>query len=79
MTNKSDKLIVAEIMQIQVNGELVELADEATLMDLINKLALEGKRYAIEVNEEIVARSEHEEYSLSVGDQVEVVQAIGGG
>jgi len=70
---------VAEIMQIQVNGELVEFADEATLMDLITKLALEGKRYAIEVNEEIVARSEHAEYSLSAGDQIEVVQAIGGG
>ena len=66
-------------MQIQVNGDFVELADEATLVDLISKLALEGKRYAIEVNEDIVARSEHAEYTLSAGDRVEVVQAIGGG
>ena len=79
MTNKSDKLIVAEIMQIQVNGEFVELAEEVTLMDLVNKLALEGKRYALEVNEDIISRSEHQNYRLNEGDQVEIVQAIGGG
>ena len=66
-------------MQIYVNGEQIELADSATLMTLASKLELEGKRYAIEVNEEIISRSEHQEYCLNEGDKVEVVQAIGGG
>jgi len=66
-------------MQVQINGEQTELAEDATLMAVITKLALEGKRYAIEVNEEIISRGDHANYSLNTGDKVEVVQAIGGG
>ena len=66
-------------MQIQVNGEPLELADNATISALVTQMVLEGQRYAIEVNEEIVSRSHHDTYCLSDGDQIEVVQAIGGG
>ena len=38
-----------------------------------------GKRLAVEVNEEVVPRSEHGEYCLRDGDRVEIVHAIGGG
>ena len=66
-------------MQIKLNGEPLVLTDNATLSVLIQQLALEGQRYAIEVNEEIVSRSLHASFGLNEGDQVEVVQAIGGG
>jgi len=66
-------------MQIQVNGEPREVAEGATLSSLVADLHLEGSRYAIEVNEELVPRSEHARYRLQEGDRVEVVQAIGGG
>jgi len=67
------------MMQITVNGEPFEIIDDTKLTDLVKQLDLEGKRYAIEVNEDIISRSEHPTYQLNVGDQVEVVQAIGGG
>jgi sulfur carrier protein len=66
-------------MQIQVNGDAMEFGDGATVSDLIQRMALEGKRLAVEVNEDIVPRSEHPQFSLSDGDRVEVVHAIGGG
>jgi sulfur carrier protein len=66
-------------MQIQVNGEPLELADNATISVLVSQIVLEGQRYAIEVNEEIISRSHHDTHCLCNGDQVEVVQAIGGG
>jgi len=66
-------------MQIQVNGEPLELADNATISVLVTQMILEGQRYAIEINEEIISRSHHDTYCLSDGDQVEIVQAIGGG
>lgn len=66
-------------MQVQVNGDPMELPDEATVAVLIDRLALAGKRLAVEVNEDIVPRSQHTEFSLSNGDKVEVVHAIGGG
>ncbi len=66
-------------MQVQVNGDPMELPDEATVAVLIDRLALAGKRLAVEVNEDIVPRSQHIEFRLSDGDRVEVVHAIGGG
>lgn len=66
-------------MQVKVNGEAMELPNGATIAALIEQLALAGKRVAVEVNEDIVPRSQHPAFTLSEGDRVEVVHAIGGG
>lgn len=66
-------------MQIELNGESHELADSATVATLIEDLGLVGRRLAVEVNEDIVPRSQHGEHRLQTGDRVEVVHAIGGG
>lgn len=66
-------------MRIQLNGDEHQLAAGATLSSLTDELELTGKRIAIEVNEELVPRSEHPTFTLSEGDSVEIVQAIGGG
>lgn len=66
-------------MNITLNGDAFELDEGSKLIDLIAHLDLTGKRFAIEVNEEIISRSEHDTFLISAGDRVEVVQAIGGG
>ncbi|TFH44490.1 MAG: sulfur carrier protein ThiS [Lysobacterales bacterium] len=66
-------------MNIVLNGEKRGLDDALTLRGLIDRLELNGKRLAIEVNEEVVPRSQHSEYRLHDGDRVEIVHAIGGG
>jgi sulfur carrier protein len=66
-------------MQIQLNGEPRDLAADLTVAKLIDTLGLTGRRIAVELNEEIVPRSEHEATRLTEGDRVEVVHAIGGG
>ncbi len=66
-------------MQVQVNGEVMEFPPGATVASLVEKMALTGKRLAVEVNEDIVPRSQHSEFLLNDGDRVEVVHAIGGG
>lgn len=66
-------------MKIVLNGDNRQLPDQATLQLLIDELGLAGKRLAVEVNEDIVPRSQHSEFRLSDGDRVEVVHAIGGG
>ena len=67
------------VMQVQVNGDAMELPEEVTVAVLIERMALVGKRFAVEVNEDIVPRSQHATFCLSDGDRVEVVHAIGGG
>ncbi len=66
-------------MHIQLNGESFELADDATVADLLVRLDAVGKRVAVELNLDIVPRSQHATTVLRDGDQLEVVHAIGGG
>ena len=66
-------------MHIQLNGEPYTLDAELTAADLIEQLGLTGRRVAVEINEEIVPRSQLATTLLNQDDQVEVVHAIGGG
>lgn len=66
-------------MQILLNGETRALESDATVAELVESLGLAGRRIAVEVNEEIVPKSEHGGIRLTEGDRVEVVHAIGGG
>ncbi len=66
-------------MNILVNGKSANVKDKMTLGALIESMALEGTRYAVEVNEALIPRSQHACHQLQEGDAVEIVQAIGGG
>lgn len=66
-------------MRIQLNGESFELPDGQTVADLLVRLDLTGRRVAVELNLDIVPRSQHSETVLREGDTLEVVHAIGGG
>ena len=66
-------------MEIFVNGETQHLPDRMTVMQLLEKMALTDRRLAVEVNLEIVPRSQFLTHELQAGDRVEIVHAIGGG
>jgi len=66
-------------MHILLNGEPRELPENSTLSTLLATLDLQNKRFAAEVNEALVPRSEHASHVLQADDRVEIVQAIGGG
>jgi sulfur carrier protein len=66
-------------MQVTVNGSSMELEHPLTLCELLERLGHGERRVAIEVNREIVPRSEHARFQLQPGDRVELVQAMGGG
>lgn len=57
------------------------MALEATLTveQLIARMALAGKRIALERNGEIVPRSQYGQQTLIEGDRLEIVVAVGGG
>lgn len=67
------------VMRIQLNGEAFELPDGETVAGVIERLDLSTRRVAVELNLDIVPRSQHASTVLREGDQVEVVHAIGGG
>lgn len=65
--------------QIRLNGEPHTLATGLTAADLVEQLGLSGRRIAVEINEQIVPKSQLAATPLADGDQIEVVHAIGGG
>jgi sulfur carrier protein len=66
-------------MNIRLNGDRYPLEEGATVAALLDTLAMQGRRIAVEVNEEVIPRSRHAAHRLKDGDRVEVVHAIGGG
>jgi len=66
-------------VEVLVNGETRQVPEGMTVEQLLEEMALTGKRLAVEVNLEIVPRSTHGAHRLQPGDRVEIVHAIGGG
>jgi sulfur carrier protein len=67
------------MLVLQVNGNPQEVPPGSSVEHLVSALQLGGKRFAIELNGEIVPRSRHAATPLSDGDKLEVVVAVGGG
>ena len=66
-------------MEIFVNGESCQVAESYSVSQLLQDMNVMGKRFALEINEEIVPKSRHAEHLITAGDKVEIVNAIGGG
>lgn len=66
-------------MRLIVNGESREAPDSATLADLLASLGIDARRVAVERNREIAPKSQWSAIALQDGDQLEIVQFVGGG
>lgn len=64
---------------IVLNGETTEVGSETSIDQLLASLNIENNRLAVEINQEIIPRSEFNSHILNEMDKVEIVQAIGGG
>jgi thiamine biosynthesis protein ThiS len=66
-------------MRLLVNGEERAVEPKTTVKQLLASLGLADTLVAVERNEEIVPRAQHESTALADGDRVEVVHFVGGG
>ena len=66
-------------MNITLNGQPKTLENIGSVAELLRLLGYEGKRIAVECNGEIVPKSRHGQHTLSEGDEIEIVVAVGGG
>jgi len=66
-------------MQITVNGETRDVADGLAVAGLLETLGVPRQATAVEVNRDLVPRSEHARHVLADGDAVEIVTLVGGG
>lgn len=66
-------------MRVYINGESQDVSGTPSLADLINQLDLPAARIAVELNREVVRRSEWGSTVLHEEDRVEIVHFVGGG
>ena len=66
-------------IRVTLNGAPRDFPAPLTFSQLLDELALAGRRLAVERNGEIVPRSRFGDERLANGDRIEVVVAVGGG
>jgi len=66
-------------VRITLNGDPYELAEPLTISRLLATLELDFRRVAVEHNLVIVKRATYDAAIVQPGDQVEIVNFVGGG
>ncbi|MBI1365398.1 MAG: sulfur carrier protein ThiS [Alphaproteobacteria bacterium] len=66
-------------MELTINGETRKFGGPLTVAALLEALALEPRKIAVERNLEIVPKSAYGATNLLEGDRIEIVQFVGGG
>ena len=66
-------------MHITLNGEPYELDGSPTVADLLTRLSIDARRVAVERNLVVVKRGAFDTTPLAEGDEIEIVNFVGGG
>ena len=66
-------------MKITINGIEKKFTSSLTLDTLLIEIGHANKKIAVEVNEEIIPRSQLKNKLVIDGDKIEIINAVGGG
>jgi sulfur carrier protein len=67
------------LLRITLNGDPFELDQPLSIADLLARLAIDPRRVAVEHNLTILKRDAFPQIMVCEGDQVEIVNFVGGG
>ncbi|HZX90764.1 MAG TPA: sulfur carrier protein ThiS [Rudaea sp.] len=67
------------MVKIILNGAPREVSANLSVGGLLDAEGYAQRKVAVEVNREIVPKSQHAQRILGEGDRIEIVHAIGGG
>jgi thiamine biosynthesis protein ThiS len=66
-------------MTITLNGERREMAEPLSVSQLLQQLDIDGRRVAVELNLTVVKKALYDSSIVNDGDEVEIVNFVGGG
>jgi len=66
-------------MTITLNGDKHELAAPVSVSALLQQLDIDARRVAVELNLSIVKKTAYDSSVIKEGDEVEIVNFVGGG
>ena len=65
--------------RIQLNGRKLELKNKDTILTLLKRYKIDGKKIAVELNGKIINRNKYKIVYVKNKDKIEIVHFIGGG
>ena len=66
-------------MTIRLNGEAYQVDRALTVSELLDRLEMDPRRIAVEHNLIVVKRNHFDTTTINAGDEVEIVNFVGGG
>jgi thiamine biosynthesis protein ThiS len=66
-------------LTIILNGEPADFAGPLTVAELLSRLEIDARRVAVEHNVVVLKRAAFDETIVREGDQIEIVNFVGGG
>ncbi|HJU41502.1 MAG TPA: sulfur carrier protein ThiS [Vicinamibacterales bacterium] len=66
-------------MTITLNGDKHELVAPVTISELLTRLDIDARRVAVELNLAVVKKTAYDSSVIKDGDEVEIVNFVGGG
>ena len=66
-------------MKLRINGKEFDTSYPKTLSELLKELNIDPQTVAVEVNLAIIKKASYSSFLLTGGDEVEIVNFVGGG
>jgi sulfur carrier protein len=66
-------------LRITLNGDPFEIPGPLSISSLLERLAIDARRVAVEHNLVVLKRATFDEIIVREGDQIEIVNFVGGG
>ena len=66
-------------MNVLINGQQKNIDNNLTVEQLVIDLGYKEKRFALEINGEVIPKSEYSNKIIFENDRLEIISAVGGG
>ncbi len=67
------------MISINLSGQSKQVAPQTSAATLVAELGIGARKFAVEINREVVSKDRLDEVVLQEGDEVNVVTLVGGG
>ena len=66
-------------IQIYINGKKKNINSNYNLINIIEEYSLKNKLIAVEINQEVIPKSNYKTKKINKNDRIEILELIGGG
>jgi len=66
-------------MNITINGENKVFSSTLTVSELLSEMGIDSRKIAVERNLHLIKRAEFDSATLNDGDEIEIINFVGGG